>query len=263
MSMDSTNLRDLSQLRSLLDGFAAQNAAKRAVHFPEAVKQLRNLLRELTEALRARDYAGFQSADEALHRGIIGIAGVPFLLESWLVVWRGLKELHQKGFQECFTDTQSLREEHEYLVETIALGDEVAAEDAGRRHVQAVWFLFEEQQGTASGRADEPLQRATAHIAFRMHRSLRLDQVAKTICFTSAGNLSRLFRQQYGVSFQGYLQKVRLEKAADLLGTTHLPVTWIARRVGYLDVSRFGQHFKRRFGFTPSHWREQPRGRSI
>ena len=85
-------LRDLSQLRSLLDGFAAQYAAKRADHSPEEVKQLWHLLRELTEALRTRDYAAFQSADEALHRAIIGLAGVPFLLESWLVVWRGLKE---------------------------------------------------------------------------------------------------------------------------------------------------------------------------
>ena len=254
--MNSTDLRDLSQLRSLLDGFAAQNAAKRALHSPEAVKQLRHLLRELTEALRARDYAAFQRTDEALHRAIIGLAGVPFLLESWLVVWRGLKELHQTGFEECFTDTHSLREEHEYLVETIALGDEVAAEDAERRHVQAVWFLLEAQQGASSGQTDAPLQRATAHIAFRMHCPLRLEQVAKTIGFTSAGNLSRLFRQQYGVSFQGYLQKVRLEKAADLLGTTQLPVVLIARRVGYRDVSRFGQHFKRRFGLTPSKWRD-------
>lgn len=255
--MNSTDLRDLSHLRSLLDGFAAQNAAKRAGHSPEAVKQLRNLLKELTAALRARDYAAFQGADEALHRAIIGLAGVPFLLESWLVVWRGLKELHQKGFDECFTDTNSLREEHEYLVETIALGDPVAAEDAGRRHVQAVWFLLDEQQGTTSGRDDTPLQRASAHIAFRMHWRLRLDQIAKTVAFTSAGNLSRLFRQHHGVSFQGYLQKVRLEKAADLMGTTQLPVVWIARSVGYRDVSRFGLHFKRRFGATPSNWRSK------
>ncbi|NBV85570.1 MAG: helix-turn-helix domain-containing protein [Verrucomicrobia bacterium] len=213
--------------------------------------------------MRDRDYAAFQGADEALHRAIIGLAGVPFLLESWLVVWRGLKKLHQRGFEECFTDTHSLREEHEYLVETIARGDAVAAEDAGRRHVQAVWFLLEEQQGAPSGQADTPVQRATAHIAFRMHCPLRLEQVAKTIGFTSAGNLSRLFRQQHGVSFQGYLQKVRLEKAADLLGTTHLPVVWIARRVGYRDVSRFGQHFKRRFGLPASQWREQRSARSV
>jgi AraC-like DNA-binding protein len=32
-------------------------------------------------------------------------------------------------------------------------------------------------------------------------------------------------------------------------------VARIARRVGYQDVSRFGQHFKRQFNKTPVAWR--------
>jgi len=52
------------------------------------------------------------------------------------------------------------------------------------------------------------------------------------------------------------LQKLRLEKAAELLVTTRLPIARIASRVGYHDVSRFGQHFKRHHGQTPSEWRK-------
>jgi len=38
--------------------------------------------------------------------------------------------------------------------------------------------------------------------------------------------------QGYGLNFRAYLQKLRLEKAAELLATTRLPVGTIARRVG-------------------------------
>lgn len=63
---------------------------------------------------------------------------------------------------------------------------------------------------------------------------------------TSPGHLSRLCRKRYGMSFQAYLPK-----------TTQLLVSDVAKRVGYRDVSRFGQHFKRHHGQTPSEFRVQ------
>ena len=136
------------------------------------------------------------------------------------------------------------------------MGDPIAAEDAARSHIEAVWYRLAEQHDTAGVPSADALQRATAHVAFRMHCPLRLTEVAHQVAFTSPGNLSRLFRQHHGVSFQGYLQKVRLEKAAELLRSTRLPVARIARRVGYRDVSRFGQHFKRRFQVSPTAYRQ-------
>jgi two-component system response regulator YesN len=118
-----------------------------------------------------------------------------------------------------------------------------------------VWFRLAEQQHQVTAAKADPLQRAASHLAFRMHCPLRLTYVAEKVAFTSPGNLSRLFRQRYGLSFQGYLQKLRMEKAAELLASTRLPVARIARRVGYRDVSRFGQHFKRRYRVTPRQWR--------
>lgn len=90
-----------------------------------------------------------------------------------------------------------------------------------------------------------------------MHCPLRLTEGAEKVAFTSAGNLSRLFRQHHGVSFQANLERLGLENAAELLKTTQLPVSRVARRVGYKDVSRFGQHFQRPDGRTPGAWRKR------
>jgi len=253
--MNDIELRRLSELRAMLEGFAARHAAAHAKEDAAAMKSMRAILKRLTSATRRRDYAAFRAADHELHAAIVTLSAVPQLPETWQSVWNALQGFHRDAFDECFPDARFLSDEHEHLVETIALGDPVAAEDAARSHVEAVWFRLAEQQGNASAQKPDPLQRATAHLAFRMHCPLRLTEVAKTVAFTSAGNLSRLFRQHHGVSFQAYLQKLRLEKAAELLRTTKLPVTSIARRVGYRDVSRFGQHFKRLYDLSPANYR--------
>lgn len=255
--MNTTELRRLSELRSLLEGFAARHAAGHAEGLPERLEQLRTTLKLLTQALRVRDYVGFRSADLQLHETIIEMAQVPQLKDAWRLAWDALLEFHGQGFEDYFPDARVLADEHEHLVETIALGDPAAAEDAARSHVEAVWFRVAEQSRIAGELQGDPLQRATAHLAFRLHSPLKLTEVARQVAFTSAGNLSRLFRQHHGLSFQAYLQKLRLDKAAELLTTTRLPVARIAKRVGYRDVSRFGQHFKRHHGQTPSDFRVQ------
>lgn len=261
--MNDLSIRRLSELRSLLESFAARRAAENVAAQSERLRAMRATLPQIVSAIRRRDYPSFRAADYSLHEAIVTMANVPLLRELWHTVWTALQDFHRKGCEEFFPDTRVLAEEHEHLVETIALGDPAAAEDAARHHVEAVWFRLAERQGHAAAQHSDPLQRAAAHLAFRMHCPLRLSEVAAKVAFTSPGNLSRLFRQHYGVSFQGYLQKIRLEKAAELLRATRLRVSRIARRVGYRDVSRFGQHFKRAFGAPPAVWRKkhQPRTR--
>jgi transcriptional regulator GlxA family with amidase domain len=104
--------------------------------------------------------------------------------------------------------------------------------------------------------ARDSLQRATAYLAFHFDRDIALSWLAENVAFTSAGNLSRLFRRAHGFSFQAYLQRLRLRKAAELLEHSRLPVRRIARCVGYDDPSRFAEHFRRAAGLTPLRYRK-------
>jgi AraC-like DNA-binding protein len=255
--MNTTELRRLSELRSIFEGFAARHAAGHVSRSPEQLRQLRFILRRLIKALQTPDYPAFRAADLQLHEAIIDLAEVPRLKAAWRLVWDGLLQFHRQGFEDYFPDARVLAHEHEHLVETLALGDPAAAEDAARSHVEAVWFRVAEKSRPMTEVKDDPVRRAAAHLAFRLHCPLKLGEVARQIAFTSAGNLSRLFRQHHGLGFQAYLQKLRLEKAAELLATTRLPISRIAKRVGYRDVSRFGQHFKRHHGHTPGGWRRR------
>lgn len=253
--MTPAEIRRLSEFRSVLEGFAASHAARNAAASTGALNGMRSALERLIKAARARDYAGFRHADFELHQTMVSVANIPALEAAWRVVWDGLLPLHKKGFYSYFPDAGTIAEEHEYLVETIALGDPAAAEDAARTHVEAVWLRLAEETRSNGDAESSPLKRAVVHLAFRLHCPLTLTHVANKIAFTSPGNLSRLFRRHHGISFQGYLQRLRMEKAAELLRSTRLPVARIAKRVGYRDASRFSQHFKRSFDCLPTVYR--------
>jgi AraC-like DNA-binding protein len=259
MAWNDTELHNLTALRSLIEGFATSHAASHVAHQEQKAAFLRAILNRLTVAVQDNDYPAFRQADYQLHAAIVALAEVPLLQEAWLVVWNGLQEFHKTGFEELYPDRRVLIVEHEYLIAAVESGDPAAAEEAAHSHVEQHWFRIAEHQGSSAARQSHALQRAAAHLAFRMHRPLRLSDVARKVAFTSPGNLTRLFHRHYGMSFQQYLQKIRLEKAADLLHSTTLPVGRIAHRVGYRDAARFGQHFRRMFQVPPSRWRKQTR----
>ncbi|MBN2134061.1 MAG: helix-turn-helix transcriptional regulator [Sedimentisphaerales bacterium] len=99
------------------------------------------------------------------------------------------------------------------------------------------------------------LDRACAYIAFHYHEPIRLHMLATRIANTSAGHLARLVRENKRLSFTEYLRDIRLQKAAETLRNTKLPISRIAKSVGYLDGSRFALHFRKRFGMTPIAYR--------
>lgn len=256
--MTDSELRKLSELRALIEGFAARHAAIQVGADPARGARLGGMMAELARTVRRRDYVGFRAADAALHDEVATVAGVPQLREAWKVIWEGLQDLHRQGFEKYFPDPRSLIDEHRHLIETIARGEPAAAEDAARLHVEAVWFRLAEKDSLAA-RLPDPVERTVAHLAFQLNRRLRLRDVARTVAFTSAANLSRLLRLRYGVSYRAYLQRLRLDKAGELLRLTRLPVGAIARRVGYRDASRFCEHFKRAYGTKPLLWRARGR----
>ncbi len=250
-----TELKKLSNLRINLECFAAREAAARAKEDGQVTVILKGLLSELSNISAKEDYNAFDTADHNLHEKIVELANVPNLREIWNIVWRSLAAFHRVSLRNYWADLQMLVEEHNYLVEAICGGDIHAADDAIKNHLEAVWYRITDNHGGFAENNDH-LQRAAAYISFHLNRELQLQTVAKEVAFVSPGHLSRLFKERYGLSFQAYLQKVRLEKASELIKDTQLTISRIARRVGYRDAARFSQHFKRHYRLSPTQYRK-------
>ena len=102
---------------------------------------------------------------------------------------------------------------------------------------------------------DARLRRAVDWIHDHLASDLSLEGMAGVAAMSPA-HFARAFKAATGASPLQYVIGARQQLAQVLLRTTRLTVAEVAYRVGYADVSRFGQHFRRRTGTTPSAFRE-------
>ena len=68
---------------------------------------------------------------------------------------------------------------------------------------------------------------------------------------SSPFHLSRIFRQETGVTISGFLRRARLDRAAELLRAGDANVTEAAMTVGYSSLSHFSKAFAETFGCCP------------
>lgn len=69
--------------------------------------------------------------------------------------------------------------------------------------------------------------------------------------------VSRLFRQETGISLKEYIWKTKEEEACRLLIDTSLPIHVVARSVGFEDPLHFTKTFKKKLGCSPKAFRRQ------
>ena len=77
----------------------------------------------------------------------------------------------------------------------------------------------------------------------------------------SPSHLRHLFKQQMGTSITAFARELRLQLAGQLLRTTFRSLKQIRYDVGIPDASNFVRDFKRRFGMTPSVYRQSANSR--
>jgi AraC-like DNA-binding protein len=231
-----TPMKAVTGLRAALEGFAARHAALR-VGAGAPPQALLASFERLRRAAEGGDYRRFAAADEALHRAMVELADVPGLTGAWQAAFAEQDVFRRQTLRRCWPDLSVLFESHRPLVD-------------------AVWFRLADATDDASLPRD-PYARACAYLAFHFHETIRLPALARDVAGCSPGHLARLFREKSGISFQEFLIELRLQKAAELLERTDQAVGKIARRVGYLDPSRFAAHFRRRFGRSPAAYRDR------
>ena len=250
-----TPMRAITEMRAVVDAFAARYAALRVAAGADK-RPLLDAFKHLGEASRAGEHGRVTEADRALHLAVVQLANVEGLSEVWATAANVQERFRVESIQRCWPDLTVLFEGHRTLVDAICAGDALAAEDAARAHLDAVWYRLAEMRGDDS-LSDDPLARACAYLEFHLQEHVRLDFLARYVAKTSVGHLARLFRERFDCGFTEYLRELRMHKAVKLLTGSTQPIGHIADLVGYADASRFAQHFRRRFGLSPRAYRQR------
>lgn len=91
---------------------------------------------------------------------------------------------------------------------------------------------------------------AISYIESNLARPLSVAAIARTVEL-SHNHLTRLFGEATGQTVVAYIRRRRLLQAAHLLRSTTLPVSAVARSVGYADLQAFNKACHRELGASP------------
>lgn len=101
---------------------------------------------------------------------------------------------------------------------------------------------------------DERIEKILEYIAHNYQKDLKLEDLAEKFSF-NYHYLSAYFNQQMKEGFSDYLNRLRIEKACELLKDDAYTISEVSSEVGYSEHSYFCRVFKKITGRTPSVWR--------
>lgn len=106
-----------------------------------------------------------------------------------------------------------------------------------------------EKKGSVVGKAKK-------YIDDNFMKNLSLDSVSMEIDVTPY-YFSRLFKEETGINFIEYVNKLRIDKAKELLNSDgNMSIKEICMEVGFSDPNYFSRQFKKYAGISPTEYRE-------
>ena len=102
---------------------------------------------------------------------------------------------------------------------------------------------------------DHRIKETLAKIEKNISHRLIVRDLAESIN-VSVSHFQHLFKSEVHASPKKYINNLRLEKARELLVSSHLRVKQIRLRVSASNESHFMSDFKRKFGETPNNYRK-------
>lgn len=94
------------------------------------------------------------------------------------------------------------------------------------------------------------------YIDLHYHQKITLDNLAQQF-FINKFYLTRLFKEQFGISVNHYLLQVRTTRAKQLLRFSDLSIEQVGQECGMNDANYFSRMFKKVEGITPGEYRRR------
>lgn len=125
--------------------------------------------------------------------------------------------------------------------------------------VEATCGYIEFVMDSERNQTDYLIEKAKKIILQLMSEEFSLAELASYL-YLHPNYLSRIFKEQEGISIMDYVIKLRMEKARELLREAGNKVYEVAEKVGYESVAHFNRIFKRETGMTPKEYQVMSSG---
>jgi len=124
----------------------------------------------------------------------------------------------------------------------------------------AIIYLVRNEAAQEDSKVDDVTRYIKEYVANNYNQPICLSNICKNTDL-SLSNISKIFTRKAGMNFRDYLQKVRIEKACQLLELTNKNIAEISELVGYSDPAFFYRAFKNVLGLTPLEYRRHSKNK--
>ncbi len=108
----------------------------------------------------------------------------------------------------------------------------------------------------AAGAADKEIEQLAYQLTQKVSAAFDAEDLAATL-FLSVSQMNRRFRRAYGLAPKDFWLKHRYARARSTLHYSLLPISAIAREMGFEDANYFSRWFKKLCGLSPAAYRQQ------
>lgn len=144
----------------------------------------------------------------------------------------------------------------DYLLKPLKSGDILECFGKIRDKLDAANHVKEEKPESYY----EDIRRKVGDYLNEHYRDARLEDAAVQVNLSPA-YLSSLLKDRFGIKFSDWLQKIRMEKAADMLRDANYKTYDIAYYIGYDNPKSFSRAFRNYYGCTPMEYRQGRSGK--
>src|SRR5699024_3070047 len=100
------------------------------------------------------------------------------------------------------------------------------------------------------------IREAVKFINENYNKGIIIEDIANH-CNLNRAYLTKLFKEELGITPSKFLTKVKLSYGCDLLEQTNLSIKEISEELGYANQFVFSSTFKKNFNISPTKWRNQ------
>lgn len=99
------------------------------------------------------------------------------------------------------------------------------------------------------------IQRVITYICNHLSLQLSVQEISD-YAFLAVSTLTKKFKEETGMTLGTYITKSIMSEAEQLLLTSEVSIQVISDKLGFCDQAYFGRWFKKRFGVTPTQYRQ-------
>lgn len=174
--------------------------------------------------------------------------GSVFMPREWSVKSQSDRNHLERLFEEAILSFQKRSEHYKLMASCKVLEALITMSTSFADRI-----LSKEEQNTSLTKNAEKVQNVIDYLHEHYAEKITGDAIGQALNM-DFDYLNRLFKKQLNVTIFTYLNRVRVNKAKELLLEGHRKAYEIAGEVGYCDEFHFSKMFKKEVGVSPSAW---------